>query len=333
SPSFVALVAMLLQDTAQAGPDTVPLANAAACLQAYRFGLSRPIGGMQAFAEGLGQAFAEWGGDLRMATIVDSVQKNTDSSYNIKTRRGQVLKARQVAFNLPIDLAARLLGDDLSQKSRQARLEKRSRARWSAFTAYAAIDASFLAGHKALFHHVLHDPEKPIHDGNNVLISLSPPADEGYAPPDTRTATLSTHVHPEEWHGLSNEAYAAKKADYACRMQAALDRAFPGVKQATRHIEFASPRSFARYTRRTLGRVGGPPVSRRSANIMAVDPGALGQGLWLVGDSVFPGQGTMAVVMCAMRVLERLSGESWYSDSVVNINRRVALPEPAHAAS
>jgi len=322
SPRFVALVAMLLQDTAQAGPETVPLANAAACLQAYRFGLSRPVGGMQAFAEGLGQAFADCGGHLQTATIVDSVQKNNDSTYRIKTRRGQLLETRQVAFNLPIDLAARLLGNDLSKIPHQARLEKRSRARWSAFTAYAAIDASFLEGQKALFHHVLHDPLKPIHDGNNVLISLSAPDDEGYAPPGIRCATLSTHVDPEDWHGLSNEEYAAKKLEYAGRMQAALDRAFPGFKQALKHIEFASPRSFARYTRRTLGRVGGPPVSRRSANIMAVDPGALGQGLWLVGDSVFPGQGTMAVVMCAMRVLERLTGESWYSDSVLRPDRR-----------
>ena len=35
---FRSLVAMLLQDTAQAGPETVPFANAAACLQAYRMG-------------------------------------------------------------------------------------------------------------------------------------------------------------------------------------------------------------------------------------------------------------------------------------------------------
>ncbi len=39
---FRSLVAMLLQDTAQAGPETVPFANAAACLQAYRLGMSRP---------------------------------------------------------------------------------------------------------------------------------------------------------------------------------------------------------------------------------------------------------------------------------------------------
>lgn len=332
SPRFVALVAMLLQDTAQAGPETVPLANASACLQAYRFGLSRPIGGMKSFAEGLGEAFAGWGGDLHTATIIDSVRKKPDATFTVKTRRGQVIHTRQVAFNLPLDLAANLLGPDLSPDATHNRREKRSRARWSAFTAYAAIDASFLAHHRALFHHVLHDPHLPIHDGNNVLISLSPPGDEAYAPAGIRTATLSTHVNPDDWHGLTADQYQARKADYASRMKAALERAFPGVDQAIRHIEFASPRSFARYTRRTLGRVGGPPVSRRSANLMAVDPGALGRNLWLVGDSVFPGQGTMAVVMCAMRVLERMTGEFWYSDSIIRENRPVPRAEPVHAA-
>lgn len=52
--AFRSLLAMLLQDTAQAGPETVPFANAASCLQAYRLGMSRPRGGMQALAEGMG---------------------------------------------------------------------------------------------------------------------------------------------------------------------------------------------------------------------------------------------------------------------------------------
>ncbi|RLS25921.1 MAG: hypothetical protein DWH73_01270 [Planctomycetota bacterium] len=307
-PEFRAIVAMLLQDTAQAGPETVPLANAAACLQAYRFGLSRPKGSMKALVEGIGEAFSKSGGDLRMATIVDRIRPmENERGFLIQTRRGEQIQARQVAMNLPLDLAARLLDLNLID-NRFGKLEQRSRAQWSAFTAYAAIEASHLKGHNALFHHVLQDFGKPIHDGNNVLISLSPEGDKGYAGPEIRIATMSTHVRAEEWSGLVSKEYEWKKEEYAGRMKAALDRAFPGVEGALRHIEFASPRSFARYTRRTLGRVGGPPVSRLRSNLMAVDPGVLGKGLWVVGDSVFPGQGTMAVVMCAMRVLERMTG-------------------------
>jgi phytoene dehydrogenase-like protein len=79
------------------------------------------------------------------------------------------------------------------------------------------------------------------------------------------------------------------------------------------HQEFASPRSFQRYTRRTLGAVGGPPVSRRNSNFLAVGSDVFGPGIWVVGDSVFPGQGTMAAVLSAIRVVERITGKTWDS--------------------
>ena len=62
--AFRSLISMLLEDTAQASPEVVPFANAAACLQAYRRGMSRPRGGMRALVEGIGECFAGMGGDL-----------------------------------------------------------------------------------------------------------------------------------------------------------------------------------------------------------------------------------------------------------------------------
>ncbi len=308
---FRSLVAMLLQDTAQAGPETVPFANGAACLQAYRLGLSRPRGGMRSLAEGLGQRFAALGGDLRTAAIVDAVEPDPAGGFHVATRRGPRLAARQVVFNLPLDRAAALLGRDL--EGRLACHERQSRAAWSAFTGYLAIRADALPAGGPLFHQVLQDYDRPIHDGNNVLISLATEGDPAYGPPDIRAATLSTHVRPDDWSDLDRPAYEARKADHSDRLLAALSRALPGAADALVHAEFATPRSFARYTRRTAGAVGGPPVSRRNSNLLAVGPDVLGPGLWLVGDSVFPGQGTMAVVLSAVRVVERLTGVTWAS--------------------
>jgi C-3',4' desaturase CrtD len=310
---FRSLVAMLLQDTAQAGPETVPFPNASACLQAYRMGMSRPVGGMKALAEGMGSRFEAMGGTLLRATIADRVEPDGDGpdpgGFTVVTRRRQRLRARQVAFNLPLDLAARLLGRDLS--GLLARREVKSRAAWSAVTAYLAIRADAVPESGPLFYQVLRDYHAPIHDGNNVLVSLSPPEDPGYGPADVRVATLSTHTRPSEWQGLSNEQHAEKKAEYRRRMLDALRRALPDAPDALVHAEFGSPRSFSRYTRRTGGAVGGPPVSRRNANFLAVGSDVLGRGLWVVGDSVFPGQGTMAVVLSAIRVVERITGQSW----------------------
>lgn len=322
---FRSLVAMLLQDTAQAGPETVPFANAAACLQAYRRGMSRPRGGMRALVEGLGSRFAELGGDLRTATIADRVEGLDDGTFRVATRRRDSLHARQVIFNLPLDLATRLLGRSL--EGRLARREGQSRAAWSAFTGYLAIRREAVPDDSPLFHQVLRRYDRPPHDGNNVLISLSPPDDEGYGPQDVRVATMSTHTRPPDWAGLDRPAYEARKADYRERMLSALRRALPDAPDALVHAEFATPRSFARYTRREAGAVGGPPVSRRNSNLLAVGSDVLGPGLWVVGDSVFPGQGTMAVVLSAIRAVERITGEPWATmRGGPGIAREVAIP-------
>lgn len=306
--AFRALIAMLLQDTAQAGPETVPFANASACLQAYRMGMSRPSGGMHAFVEGIGARFAALGGDLRTANLVDRVERE-QGKFVVVTRRRHRLVARQVALNLPLDLAAALLGRSL--EGRLARSELQSRAAWSAFTAYLVFHRDAIADDAPFFHHVLRDYDRPIHDGNNVLISLSPPEDPGYGPPHVRVATLSTHTRPSDWADLAPRDYAAKKDDYSRRMLASLEQAIPGASNRLIHAEFATPRSFQRYTRRTAGAVGGPPVSRRNCNVLAVGSDVFGPGLWVVGDSVFPGQGTMATVLSGIRAAERIAGVSW----------------------
>ena len=304
---FRALITMLLQDTAQAGPELVPFANAAACLQAYRLGMSRPVGGMAALAEGLGERFQALGGLLQRGTIVDRVEPDGSGGFVVTTRRRQTFRARQIALNLPLDLAARLLGRSLA--GRLSHQEAQSRAVWSACTAYLAIDRRAVPDDSPLFHQVLMDYGQGPHDGNNVLVSLSPTGDPGYGPPDVRVATLSTHTAPESWANLSRDDRIARKQEYANRLVQALGRALPDAPDALRHAEFATPRSWRRYTHRTDGAVGGAPVSRRNSTFLAVDADVFGPGLWVVGDSVFPGQGTMATVLSALRVVERITGE------------------------
>jgi phytoene dehydrogenase-like protein len=214
-----------------------------------------------------------------------------------------------VIFNVPLDLAAGLLRRGL--EGRLARKERGSRAAWSAFTGYLAIERAAVPDDAPLFHQVLRDYHLPIHDGNNVLVSLSPPDDGGYGPAEVRVATMSTHTRPSDWRGLNREDHEARKRVYRTRMLEALGRALPEAPARLVHEEYATPRGFARYTRRTDGLVGGAPVGRRNSNLMAVGSDVFGPGLWVVGDSVFPGQGTMAVVLSAIRVVERITGIPW----------------------
>jgi phytoene dehydrogenase-like protein len=79
---------------------------------------------------------------------------------------------------------------------------------------------------------------------------------------------------------------------------AAVSRVLPGLQGATRLILPGAPISFQRFTHRSRGWVGGfPQTSLFRAWAPQVAPG-----LWLVGDSIFPGQSALAVALGGMRV-------------------------------
>ena len=68
----------------------------------------------------------------------------------------------------------------------------------------------------------------------------------------------------------------------------------------------ASPRTFERFTRRSGGWVGGVP---RRAGLSAYDlrlPFRVAPGLYLVGDSVFPGQSVLATAVGGTKTVEVL---------------------------
>jgi phytoene dehydrogenase-like protein len=117
-----------------------------------------------------------------------------------------------------------------------------------------------------------------------------------------RTATLSTHTAVSPWWRLrynDKGAYEARRALYAERLLSAAERAIPGIGQAVRLCLPGTPITFATYTRRPAGMVGGFP----QYSLFKVRGPRTGiPNLWLVGDSIFPGQSTAGVTLGGMRV-------------------------------
>ena len=61
------------------------------------------------------------------------------------------------------------------------------------------------------------------------------------------------------------------------------------------------PRTFQRFTRRSGGYVGGPARTVGWHNYKQLGPKQVLPGLWMVGDSVFPGQSTLATALGGAR--------------------------------
>jgi phytoene dehydrogenase-like protein len=215
----------------------------------------------------------------------------------VETKRGGPFPADVVIANLPPWNVAQLLGDQAPRKLRA--LPPRPERMWGAFMLYAGLDGAAVPEGTPLHHQVVRG--EPMGNGNTVFLSLSPAWDAGRAPEGRRALTVSTHTELGPWwdlHAEDRDAYEARKAAYTERVLDAAEVALPGLRDAADLVLPGTPVTFQRFTRRLWGWVGGFP---QTSLARAWGP-RLAPGLWLVGDSVFPGQSVPAVALGGLRV-------------------------------
>jgi phytoene dehydrogenase-like protein len=94
------------------------------------------------------------------------------------------------------------------------------------------------------------------------------------------------------------DGYETRKTEYAKRMLQAAEVALPGLRDAVQLTLPGTPVTFQRFTGRHQGWVGGFPQT----NLFRTWGPRLTPGVWMVGDSIFPGQSTAAVALGGLRV-------------------------------
>ncbi len=293
---FRAFIDANLLISAQAVSAQADALYAASVLDLPRRGVMQVQGGMGGIAQTLAQWIVANGGQVLYRQRVERLETVQGKVRAAITARQNRFEADVFLANLTPWALENLLG---AAAPNSLKRETRTRpAMWGAFVVHAALQAEKIP--QTITHHqVVTDVHQPLGNGNSVFISLSPPADS------TRTALLSTHVRAADWQGLGKTEYADKKAALAQKMLLAAERALPGFGAAAQLLLTGSPRTYEFYTRRPLGMVGGFPQTSLFA---ARGPQTGLQNLWLVGDSIFPGQSTAGVTLGALRVA-RLLGE------------------------
>lgn len=272
----------------------------ASALDMPRRGVAHVRGGIGKLAETLADAVRRHGGQVRYRQQVTRVARQTDGSYRVETNKGAAFEADIVVFNLPPHDAAVLVDGDVPAALRQARLPADG---WGAFMVYVGLDGAGLPVDFPLHHQVV--VRQPLGEGNSVFLSLSLPDDAARAPVGHRALTISTHTDLRSWWRLfedDRDAYEARKAEYTERALAAAQVALPGLRATAKLILPGTPVSFQRFTHRSLGWVGGFPQTHL---FRAWGP-RLGRNLWLVGDSIFPGQSVLATALGGMRVAKAI---------------------------
>jgi C-3',4' desaturase CrtD len=269
----------------------------AAALDLPRRGVVHLEGGIGRIADELAAAIQRHGGRVIHRQQVTCIVREGDRPVAVETKKGKTFPADIVIANLTPWNVAELLGADLPPVLRG--LPAGPPDGWGAFVIYAGLDAAAVPVLGALHHQVL--VREPLGEGNSVFLSLSPTWDASRAPEGRSALTISTHTRLDPWwrlHDQDEAAYEARKAAYVARMLDAAVVALPGLREAADLILPGTPVTFARFTHRHRGWVGGFPQT----SLFRTWGPRLAPGLWLVGDSIFPGQSTAAVALGGLRV-------------------------------
>ncbi|NJK38829.1 MAG: C-3',4' desaturase CrtD, partial [Oscillatoriales cyanobacterium SM2_3_0] len=172
-----------------------------------------------------------------------------------------------------------------------------------AFVIYLGVDQGAIPEDCPPHLQFFYDYSGPIGENNSLFVSVSHPGD-GRAPAGQATITASSFTDPAPWWHCPD--YEALKQQYTETALNRLNSYFQVDSTTLRHCEAATPRTFARFTARDQGVVGG--IGQRVptfgpfgfANRTPVD------NLWLVGDCTHPGEGTAGVSYSALTVVRQI---------------------------
>lgn len=300
SPLFRTFLDGQLLISAQTTADKANAMYGSAALDLPRRGVNHVQGGIGALAATLVDWIRANGGEVHFRQQVTRIDVRGRRAVSVYTNKKLCLQGDFILANLTPWALAGVLGE--ATPSKLARETKRRGSTWGAFTLYLGLDKGRLPEDLVCHHQVIVDPTKPLGEGNSVFISLADPEDGARAPEGKIPATLSTHTDIAPWWRLrrgDKTAYLERRAHYVERLLAAAERALPGIRQAVELTLPGTPVTFDFFTRRPLGMVGGFP---QTSLFSTRGPGTGIPNLWLVGDSVFPGQSTAGVTLGAMRV-------------------------------
>ncbi|MCP9850611.1 C-3',4' desaturase CrtD [Cyanobium sp. Morenito 9A2] len=278
-------------------------------------GLWHLHGSMQTLSAALEQGLARAGGRLRLRHRVERLvppgQHPTQGTWRVEGQcHGTTpfqIAARDVICTAPVQALPALLGESLplGYRRRLAGFDDPS----GALVFYGAIDRDRLPA------------EHPLHlqlewgDPGPLFVSISAEED-GHAPAGQATVIASVFTPARPWFEHGEDTYQERKRAAQAGIEAGLVQLLDLAPKSFRHSELSTPRGFLRWTGRPFGFVGG----------LGQTPGRFGPfglasrspltGLWLCGDSIFPGEGTAGVSQSAHMACRQLLARRGFSLSL-----------------
>lgn len=272
-------------------------------------GLYHLHGSMQVLSDRLVESLERDGARLLMRHTVEHIKVENGKAVGVIIRNqktGEVWteSADHVVANVTVQNLVRLLGEKVP-RGYHKRVEKLSPPS-GAFVVYLGVDESAIPPECPPHLQFLYDAQGPVGENNSLFVSVSRSGD-CRAPDGKATIIASSFVDTAKW--WTTEDYEELKQRYTKDAISHLAKFFYLKPETMIHVEAATPRTFARYTAREQGIVGG--IGQR---IPTFGPFGFANRtpikyLWLVGDSTHPGEGTAGVSYSALTVVRQIEAQ------------------------
>ena len=268
-------------------------------------GTGHVVGGIGRLAHGLVDAIERNGGKVVFGSEVLQVQQRR-GNWSVRSRVGEFCARTVVANVLPQNLL-KLTGKKIGDLPSIDSLTRAVESGWGACMLYRVVrvpdEGSELPRHLEL----VRNPREKFVEGNHVFCSMNGEMDKGRSPDGYRTLTVSTHIPVQKLRDKNHVQQGEYVSSVQQTMRDTMSSLAPEWEHEILYEGTASPRTFERFTERYSGYVGGIPRRVGVHNYRYFKPLEVLPQLYLVGDTVFPGQSTFATAIGGYKLAEYLS--------------------------
>lgn len=235
--------------------------------------------------------------EVLFKTKVKNIKKNKDV-FIIQTSKGD-FEAKKVILNKTIWDYCEILDESIKPDCNKN--IKTYNKLWSSSTIYFSVEDP---NHLLDKHHyqIIHE-KNPYTDSYSFFMSVSDIEDDIMAK-DRRSITISTHSKIDLWYNLPKDKYHENKEKFKEFVFDKIEKILPFFKSLKKgEVYVGTPITFNRYTNRYKGTVGGIPLLKEYTTFrypMGITPI---KDLFLVGDSIFPGQGFPGVILGVINMM------------------------------
>jgi len=297
-----------LMITAQARSDETPFLFGGAGLTCTNYSNFYVPGGLIKMIKTIQVFIQDRGGALHNKEGVEMIAKKGDQfTVHTQTTRKEkfAYQAPIVISNVPIWNMKDITAGEIRHYFQEE--VKDFDEAWGAITLGIATDDVYPK--ELPLHNQIHLEEGdtiPFTDSDSIFISMSKPGDSSRAKEGMRTLNISTHASPERWYSMNGTYDSAKQQaeDFIVKV---LRGKLPGFADAQIEVlHTATPITWENWVYRKKGRVGGIPQSMARSLLKWTPHETPFKGLYLCGDTTYPGQGIPGVTLSGINVYSRI---------------------------